>query len=74
MNEHVLQGHLAKYMLKMGLKEATLPRWGEPEPHTYFKGTEPFDGVRFSPNLEGISTSNCHFTKDKGITGWFWLI
>ena len=39
MNEHILRGHhLAKYMLKMGLMEATHTRWGTTnKPHTYFE-------------------------------------
>ncbi len=52
MNEHVLNGHLAKYMKKMSLREATHQVWGINEPHTYFRGTEPIDGVRHLHNLE----------------------
>jgi hypothetical protein len=50
----------------MGLKEATHLRWGEPEPHLYFRGTEPIDGVWFSPNLEVISTVQLFFHKRVG--------
>jgi hypothetical protein len=39
MKEHVLRGHLAKYMLKMGLAEVMHHGWGNEEPHTYFRGT-----------------------------------
>ncbi len=66
MNMHVLQGHLANYILKMGLKEATHPRWGELEPHTYFRGTEPINGVWHSSDLEVISTVHLLFHKGVG--------
>jgi hypothetical protein len=36
MNKHILKGHLARYVLKMGLAEATHQVWGTEEPHTYF--------------------------------------
>jgi hypothetical protein len=52
MNEHVLQGGLAKYLLNMGLQEATQANWGSLEPHTYFRGTELIDSVWFLPELE----------------------
>ncbi len=45
MNEHVLRGGLAKYLLNIGLQEATQVNWGSSEPHTYVRGAEPIDGV-----------------------------
>ena len=33
MNEHVLRGTVARYLLKMGLVEATHQHWGSDEPH-----------------------------------------
>jgi hypothetical protein len=35
MNEHVLRGGLVKYLLNMGLQEATHGNWRDSEPHTY---------------------------------------
>jgi hypothetical protein len=61
MNEHVLNGHLAKYMLKMGLREATHQGWGINEPHTYFRSTEPIDGVWHLHNLEVTATLQLSF-------------
>ena len=52
MNEHILWGGLAKYLLNMGLQEATQTNWGSLELHTYGRGTEPIDGVWFLPELE----------------------
>jgi hypothetical protein len=49
MNEHVLNGHLAKYMKKMGLREAMHQVWGINKPHTFFRGTEPINGVYVLP-------------------------
>ncbi len=67
MNEHILRGHLAKYMLKMGLMEATHPRWDtDDEPHTYFRGTEPIDGVWHSQSLEVVSTMQLLFHEGAG--------
>jgi hypothetical protein len=45
MNEHILRGGLAKYLLNMGLQETTQENWGSLEPHMYVRGTEPIDGV-----------------------------
>ncbi len=45
MNKNVLTRHLAKYMTKIGLKEVTHWEWGINKLHTYFRGTEPIDGV-----------------------------
>jgi hypothetical protein len=61
MKEHALNGHLSKYMLKMGLREATHQGWGINEPHTYFRGTEPIDGVWHSHNLEVTATLQLSF-------------
>ena len=67
MNEHILRGHLAKYMLKMGLMEATHTRWGTTnEPHTYFQGTEPIDGVWHSQSLEVVFTMQLSFHEGVG--------
>jgi hypothetical protein len=49
MNEHVLHGGLAKHLFNMGpFQEATHATWGDREPHTYVRGTEPIRGVWFS--------------------------
>jgi hypothetical protein len=45
MNELILRGHPAKYMLKIGLTEVTHHGWGNEEPHMYFKGTELIDSM-----------------------------
>jgi hypothetical protein len=66
MNEHILKGRLAKYMLKMGLVEATHQVWGTEEPHTYFQGTEPIDGVWHSHNLDVTSTLQLSFHEGVG--------
>jgi hypothetical protein len=67
MNEHILRGHLAKYMSKMGLTEATHSRWGtDNEPHTYFRGTEPIDGVWHSPSLDVVATLQLSFHEGVG--------
>jgi hypothetical protein len=66
MNEDLLQGHLANYMLKMGLNKAMHSRWEESEPHTYFTGTKPIDGVWHTPNLEVISTVQLLFHEGVG--------
>jgi hypothetical protein len=66
MNEHVLNGHLAKYMLKMGLREATHQGWGINEPHTYFRSTEPIDGVWHLHNLEVTARLQLSFHEGVG--------
>jgi hypothetical protein len=66
MNEHILKGHLAWYMLKMGLAEATHQVWRTKEPHTYFQGTEPIDGVWHSHNLNVTLTLQLSFHKGAG--------
>jgi hypothetical protein len=66
MNEHVLWGGLAKYLLNMGLQEATQAIWGSLEPHTYVRGTEPIDGVWFLPELEITSTIQLSFHEGVG--------
>jgi len=45
MNEHVLRRTVARYLLKMGLVEATHQHWGTEEPHTFIGGVDPIDGV-----------------------------
>ncbi len=48
-------------MLKMGLREATHQGWGINKPHTYFRSTEPIDGVWHSHNLEVTATLQLSF-------------
>jgi hypothetical protein len=55
MNEHVLRGTVARYLLSMGLVEATHQHWGSEEPHTFIGGVDPIDGVWHTPDLE-VST------------------
>ncbi len=59
-------GGLAKYLLNMGLQEATQANWGSLELHTYVRGTEPIDGVWFFPELEITSTIQLSFHKGVG--------
>ncbi len=66
MNEHILKGHSAWYMLKMGLAEATHQVWGTEEPRTYFQGTEPIDGVWHSYNQDVTSTLQLSFHEGVG--------
>jgi hypothetical protein len=66
MNEHILWGGLAKYLLNMGLQEATQTNWGSLELHTYGRGTEPIDGVWFLPELEITSTIQLSFHEGVG--------
>jgi hypothetical protein len=66
MNEQVLQGWLAKYLLNMGLQEATQANWGSSELHTYVRGTEPIDGVWLSLELETTLTMQLFFHKRVG--------
>jgi hypothetical protein len=66
MNEYVLRGHLAKYMLKMGLTEVTHHGWGNDEPHTYFRGTKPIDRVWRSHQLVIASTTQFSFHEGVG--------
>jgi hypothetical protein len=66
MNGHVLRWGLAKYLLNMGLQEATQANWGSLEPHTYVSGTEPIEGVWFLPELEITSRIQLFFHKGVG--------
>jgi hypothetical protein len=66
MNKHVLTRHLPKYMTKIGFKEATHREWGINEPHTYFRGTEPIDGVWHLHNLEITVTLQLSFHEGVG--------
>ncbi len=59
-------GGLAKYLLNMGLHEATQANWGSLEPHTYVRGTEPIDGVWFLPELEITLTIQLSFHEGVG--------
>ena len=52
MNEHVLRGTVALYLLKMGLAEATHQHWGTNKPHMFIGGVDPIDGVWHTPGLE----------------------
>jgi hypothetical protein len=61
LNEHILQGGLTKYLLNMGLQEATQANWGSSEPHMYVRGTEPIDGVWFLLELEITLTMQLSF-------------
>jgi hypothetical protein len=60
MNEHILNGPLAKRM-QMGLEEATHQHWGDIKPHTYVGGKEPIDAVFHNPDLEVTSTLQLSF-------------
>jgi len=55
MNEHVLRGTVARYLLSMGLVEVTHQHWGTKEPHTFIGRVDPIDGVWHTPDLE-VST------------------
>ena len=66
MNEHVLQGYLARILLELGLSEATHESWGEQEPNTHISGSKPIDGVYHSPNLEVTSTLLLSFHEGVG--------
>ncbi len=66
MNEHILKDHLARYMLKMGLAEATHQVWGTEEPRTYFRGMEPIEGVWDSHNLDVTSMLQLSFHEGVG--------
>ncbi len=66
MNKHVLQGELAKYLLNMGLQEATQANWGSSEPHTYVRGTELIDRVWFLLELEITLTIQLSFHEGVG--------
>jgi hypothetical protein len=66
MNEHVLRGGLAKYLLNMGLQEATQTNWGASEPHTYIRGAEPINAIWFLPELDITSTMQLSFQEGVG--------
>ncbi len=61
MNEHILNGPLAKRMLRMGLEEATHQHWGDIKPHTCVGGKEPIDAVFHTLDLKVISTLQLSF-------------
>jgi hypothetical protein len=61
MNEHILNGPLARCMLRMGLEEETHQHWGDTKPHTCVGGKEPIDAVFHSPDLEVTSTMQLSF-------------
>ncbi len=66
MNKNVLQGVLAKYLLNMGLQEATKTNWGASEPQTYIRGAEPIDAIWFYPELDITTTMKLSFHKGVG--------
>jgi hypothetical protein len=66
MNKHGLGGGLVKYILNMGLQEATQTNWGASEPHTYVRGAEPMDAVWFLPELDITSTMQLSFHEGVG--------
>jgi hypothetical protein len=66
MNKHILNGLLAKRMLRMGLEEAMDQHWGDIEPHTYVGGKEPIDAVFHTPDLEVTSTLQLSFHEGIG--------
>ena len=66
MNKDILNGPLAKRMLRMGLEEATHQHWGDIKPHTYLGGKEPIDAVFHTPDLEVTSTLQLSFHKGVG--------
>jgi hypothetical protein len=66
MNKHILRGHLAKYMLNMGLMEVAHHEWGNEEPNTYFKGIKLIDGVWHSHQLIITSTVQLLFHEGVG--------
>ena len=57
---------MARYLLSMGLVEATQQNWGNVEPHTYIGGTEPIDGVWHTPDLEVSAVSQLSFHEGLG--------
>ncbi len=66
MNEHILNGPLAQWMVRMGLEEATHKHWGSIEPHTYVGGKEPIDAVFHSPDLNVTTTMQLSFHEGVG--------
>ena len=66
MNEHVLQGPLARRLLQLGLVEATHSSWGETPPNTHVSGTRPIDGIYHSPDIEVIATMQLSFHESVG--------
>ncbi len=66
MNEHILNGPLAKCMLGMGWEEATHQHWGGIEPHTYVGGKVPIDAAFHTPDLEVTSILQLSFHEGIG--------
>jgi hypothetical protein len=66
MNEHIINGPLAKRMLGMGLEEVTHQHWGDIKPHTYMGGKEPIDAVFHTPDLKVTSTLQLSFQEAVG--------
>jgi hypothetical protein len=66
MNEHILNGPLAKCMLRMGLEKATHQHWQDIEPHTYVGGKEPIDAVFHTLDLKVTSTLQLSFHEGVG--------
>jgi hypothetical protein len=66
MNKHILTGCIAHRLLAMGLREAMHSQWGETEPHTYVRSSEPINAVWHSQDLEVMSTLQLSFHKGIG--------
>ncbi len=66
MNEHILRGSVARYLLSMGLVEATHQNWGNDKPHTFIGGVEPIDGVWHTPHLEVSAVVQLSFHEGLG--------
>jgi len=62
MNEHVLRGTVARYLLSMGL----VKHWGTKEPHTFIGRVDPIDGVWHTPDLEMSALVQLSFHKGLG--------
>lgn len=69
MNEHVLDGPLAKQLMGPGLKlkEATHTAWVGEEPHTFIGGSEPIDACYYSEELEVVCLSTKQLSFHQGV-------
>ncbi len=66
MNKDILNGPLAKRMLRMGLEEAMHQHWGDIKPHTYVGGKEPIDAVFHTLDLKVTSALQLSFHEGVG--------
>ena len=66
MNEHIINGKLAKQLFSLDLEEATHLFWTDEEPHTYIDGKIPIDGVYHSRELEIVSSLQLSFHEGVG--------